>query len=383
MLVDGDSHFYEYPSLWKDHMSSTDAHLALSVETDELGYSHLSYGGRNVFFVVPTFPLNPSASGVVRTRRSAGLPAEANLYDQVPRDYWDVEARARLAEGWGVDRSILFPQFQGLIDSLLLDDLGGARANMQAWNRWAVEVIAQTKGRLAPVGHIRLDGDVQWVIDQVRQLGAGGCRFVTFVPGLIAGKPPSHPENATVWNAFTDSRVTPIWHITAGHRYAVANIAEWESTGSGGFGPATGMFLNVASQLSLSDMIFNGVFDRHRDLHVVLAELGIDWVPTFLAEMDLRERNLNKQQGRGTADTHRTPSEIFHQHITSVASCPTDRDIEMVLKTGGAGLAFGSDYPHGCSSLDPVADMRSVVDGSLDDEQRAEFFGGRLARLLD
>ena len=54
MLVDGDSHFYEHPSLWRDHISSADAHLALSVDTDELGYSHLTYAGRRLFFVVPT-----------------------------------------------------------------------------------------------------------------------------------------------------------------------------------------------------------------------------------------------------------------------------------------------------------------------------------------
>ena len=36
MLVDGDSHFYEHPSLWRDHISSADVHLALSVDTTPL-----------------------------------------------------------------------------------------------------------------------------------------------------------------------------------------------------------------------------------------------------------------------------------------------------------------------------------------------------------
>jgi predicted TIM-barrel fold metal-dependent hydrolase len=380
MLVDGDSHFYEHPSLWRDHLSSADAHLALSVEPDDLGYSHLTYGGRQLFFVVPTFPSNPSASGAVRTRRAAGQPCEQDLYDHVPRDYWDIDARAGLAGSWGADRSILLPQFQGLIDSVLLDDPVGARANMGAWNRWVVEVVEQTNGRLCPVGHIRLD-DVDWAIEQVRLLGAGGCPFAMFVPGLVGGKPPSHPDSAALWRAFTESGVTPFWHITAGHRYAVANVDAWEATGSGGFGAATGMFLNVASQLALSDMIFNGVFDAHRDLHVVLAELGVDWVPTFLAEMDLRQSNLDKQQGRQRTGSHR-PSDVWGERVTSVVSCPTDRDIQLLLETGGAGLAYGSDYPHGCSSPEPVAQIRSVVDGKLDDAQQDEFFGGRLARLF-
>lgn len=379
MLVDGDSHFYEYPALWRDHLGSADAHLALSVDADELGYRHLTYAGRRLHFVVPTFPANPSASGEVRRRRAAGLPCEQDLYDQVPRDYWDVEARLAMAESWGVDRSILFPQFQGLIDTYLLDEVDAAHANMLAWNRWAVEVVQQTGGRLVPVGHLRLDADLAWAVREIEQLGAGGCRFATFVPGLVGGRPPSHPDNAVVWRAFTDSGVTPIWHITAGYRYAIADIPSWE--GDNGFGPTTGMFLNVGSQLALSDMIFNGVFDRHRGLHVVLAELGIDWVTHFLAEMDLRQRTLDRQQGREHGG-HRTPSEVFGEHVLSVVSCPTDRDIRTLLDTRGRGLAYGSDYPHGCSSTQPVVQMRAEIDGTLDGTQQADFLGGNLAKLL-
>lgn len=380
MLVDGDSHFYEHPSLWRDHLSSSDAHLALSVDTDELGYSHLTFSGRRLHFVVPTFPMDPSASGEVRKRRSAGKPCEKDLYDQVPRDYWDVEARSALADSWGIDRSILFPQFQGLIDTYLLDEVEAAQANMGAWNRWAVEVVQQTRGRLVPVGHVRLDGDASWAVREIEKLGAGGCRFATFVPGLVGGKPPSHPDNAVVWRAFTDSSVTPIWHITAGYRYAVADIPRWE--GDAGFGPTTGMFLNVGSQLALSDMIFNGVFARHPGLRVVLAELGIDWVPQFLDEMDMRQRVLGKQQGREDQAASRPPSEVFHEHVLSVVSCPTDRDIRTLLDTRGRGLAYGSDYPHGCSSAQPVAQIRAEIDGTLDESQQSEFLGGNLATFF-
>jgi uncharacterized protein len=380
MLVDGDSHFYEPSSLWRDHLSSTEKRLALSVDADELGYSHLTYAGRSLQMVVPTFPSNLNASGEVRKRRAAGLPCEKDLYDHVPRNYWDVEARLALIESWNVDRSILFPQFQGLVDSYLVDEVEAAHANMEAWNRWVVEVVEQTGGRLVPVGHVRLDADLDWAVREIRRLGAGGARFVTFVPGLVGGKPPSHPDNEVVWRAFTDSRVTPTWHITPGYRYAVANVPAWE--GDSGYSPVTGMFLNVGSQLALGDMIFNGVFDRHPDLRVLLAELGVDWVPQFLAEMDLRQRTVDRQQGHEHGAKRRSPSETFHEHVLSVVSCPTDRDIRTLLETRGRGLAYGSDYPHGCSSTQPVAQIRAEIDGTLDQAQQSDFLGGNLAPLL-
>lgn len=381
MLVDGDSHFYEHPSLWRDHIDSADAHLALSVDTDELGYRHLTCQGRQLHFVVPTYPSNPAASGSVRKRRAAGLPCEQDLFEAVPRDYWDVDARAQLARSWGVDHSVLFPQFQGLIDSYLRDDAPAAQANMRAWNRWAVEVVQQTAGQLGPVGHLRLDADPAWVTAEIERLGRGGCRFATFVPGLVGGRAPSHPDNEAVWRAFTENGVTPIWHITAGYRYAIGDIEAWEV--EHGFGPATGMFLNVGAMLTLSDLIFNGVFDRHRDLHVVLSELGIDWIGRFLAEMDLRQSNLDKQQGCERAGDHHVPSEVFGEHVLSVVSCPTDRDTAALLALRGVGLAYGSDYPHGCSSTQPVAAIRGEIEGSLDAAQESAFLGDNLAKLLN
>lgn len=380
MLVDGDSHFYESPSLWRDHLSSADTHLALSVDADKLGYSHLTYAGQSLQLVVPTFPSDPDAAGAVRKRHAAGRRCEKDLYDHVPRDYWDVEARTALIESWGVDRSILFPQFQGLVDSYLVNEVEAAHANMGAWNRWVVEVVEQSGGRLVPVGHIRLDADPTWAVREIERLGAGGARFATFVPGLVGGKPPSHPDNEVVWRAFTASRVTPTWHITPGYRYAIANIPAWE--GDSGYSPVTGMFLNLGSQLALSDMIFNGVFDRHPDLHVVLAELGVDWIPQFLAEMDLRQRNVDRHQGRERGARHRSPSKTFREHVLSVVSCPTDRDIRMLLETRGRGLAYGSDYPHGCSSTQPVSQIRAEIDGTLDETEQADFLGGNLGPLL-
>ncbi len=122
MIIDGDSHMYELPSLWEERLSAAERHLALRIEPDELGYSFLTYAGQRLMMVVPTVPSDPGRSGEVRQRYAAGLPAVSDLYDEVPRDYWDPAARVGLLDLWGIDEAVVFPHFQVIIESALRDD---------------------------------------------------------------------------------------------------------------------------------------------------------------------------------------------------------------------------------------------------------------------
>ena len=64
---------------------------------------------------------------------------------------------------------VLFPQW-GIEWEMWLDDLPALRANMAAWNRWAVAVRADGGGRLHPVGHLSLRGDLDWLDAELRAL---------------------------------------------------------------------------------------------------------------------------------------------------------------------------------------------------------------------
>ena len=46
-VIDADSHMFEQPGLWRDHMARGQRHLALDVEEDALGYSWLTHKGKN------------------------------------------------------------------------------------------------------------------------------------------------------------------------------------------------------------------------------------------------------------------------------------------------------------------------------------------------
>ncbi len=204
--------------------------------------------------------------------------------------------------------------------------------------------------------------------------------MAAFVPGLIDAKPPSHADNDVVWRAFVEAGVSPVWHPNLGHRFVIADALDWEADIPGGFGVTTGLFLRVAGQLTLCDMVFNGVFDRHPELTVVVSEFGVDWLDGFIDELDVRYETLCAQQGQAPGRLRRKPSEYFVDHVVVVASCPTGRDLDAVVRSPYP-LAFGSDYPHGCGMADPVDAYRELLGDALGAATDA-FYGDRLRELL-
>src|SRR5438132_2927360 len=86
--------------------------------------------------------------GEYRGRVRAGVPAEASYDDRLPRAFWDPAVRRDDLDRFGLDESVVFPNFGLLWERPLADDLEATKVNMTAWNRWAVEVRQEGKGRL-------------------------------------------------------------------------------------------------------------------------------------------------------------------------------------------------------------------------------------------
>ena len=84
---------------------------------------------------------------------------------------------------------------------------------MAAWNRWAVAVRAEGGGRLHPVGHVSLRGDLDWLDGELRALSAAGVRLAMISTGLVDGKRLSHPDLDRAWSLFEYHGVTPTFHV--------------------------------------------------------------------------------------------------------------------------------------------------------------------------
>jgi predicted TIM-barrel fold metal-dependent hydrolase len=143
----------------------------------------------------------------------------------------------------------------------------------------------------------------------------------------------------------------------------------------GGVGPRTPedtfCLLPQVAMSGISSLIFDGVFERFRELKVVFAGFGLGWAPPLLWRMDSEWRGLRIEVPWLT----RAPSEVAAQHIRFVVDGAVERGPAGTGLWGLAGmldpgaLVWGSDVPFARLGAEQAlagapADVRARIAGA-------------------
>ena len=376
-ILDCDSHLFESRTTWGDYIDPTMRDAALAIEDDNLGWPWLTWRGKRLYPIESQVPGEPALIGQERTRRAEGLPPVERYDDLVPAHYTDPAARAARVEEWGLDASVVFPNFGLLWEEMLSSDRPALLANLRAANRWMADSVAAGKGRLLGVGHVSLV-DLDWLDDELATLASTGIRLAMTAPAPVDGKRLSHPDLERAWASFCEHDVAPVFHV--GGFPSPFDPAWYESDPEAGDRLLDSVFLWAAPAIALSDLILNGTFERHPDLRIGVIELSAGWVPMFLLNIDgandfyvLRHGPMYPLKDR--------PSQYFLRHVR-VAALAYERPDRLIRHLGDNTFMFGSDWPHSEGIADPVGDYERHVGDRLTDTARAQLFGGNLEWLL-
>ena len=133
----------------------------------------------------------------------------------------------------------------------------------------------------------------------------------------------------------------------------------------------------TSSQALVTSFIMEGVFERYRDLKVVLIESGFGWLPALGWRLD---RNWKRMRDE-VPHVRRAPSEYIREHlwITTQPMEETETPEHLLDLMNWIGLdriMFSSDYPH-WDFDDPFMAMPS----GLSDEQRRRIYAGNAKAL--
>jgi predicted TIM-barrel fold metal-dependent hydrolase len=371
LIIDSDQHLYEPRGMWADHAPGADRDEALEFVDDDLGYTYLTWRGRRLGLADVHQPGDTASNGRHRIRHRRGEEPEYRYDEALPAEYWDPDARMRWLDGAGLDEAVCFPNFGLLWERDLSGSLPALAVNMGTWNRRAVEVTTGSRGRLHVVGHLTLRHP-DWAIEQLAALGAGGVRMAMIAPAPVDGRPLSHPDHDRLWAAFVEHGVTPVFHVADQPR--VFDDCWYGDPSDEGQVPATeSVFLWVPPALAVTDMIINGVFDRHPELRVGIVELSSIWVPQYLLMLDGGVEFTSKLNGTGTP-LKMKPSDYFLRHVR-VSSFSYEAPARLQAKSADIYMCC-SDYPHSEGTDHPVADYAAA---GCDLESGAGGFAG-LAR---
>ena len=378
-VIDSDQHLVEPRGLWADHIDPGQRDDAIRIEDDAVGNPWLRWRDVNLGLALVQTPGDTGSIGALRTRAYAGEAPEARYDDLLPRDHWDPAARVAVLDGMGVDEAVCFPNYGLLWERRLGVDLPAQLANMRAWNRWCGSVTADGRGRLHPVGHLSLR-DLDWLDAELRSLAAAGVRTAMVAPALVDGKPLSHPDLDRAWRSFTDHRIAPCFHVADQPR--PFDDAWYVDTDDAFVPTLESVFLHSAAALAVTDLIVNGVLERHPDLRLGIVELSAVWVPLYLLMLDGGVDFTTKLNGRPPAALSLRPSEYFLRQVR-VSSFAYELPANLRTQLGGADLLMCcSDYPHSEGTADPLGDYGRGQTYGLTPDDWPGLFAGNAAFLL-
>jgi hypothetical protein len=117
-------------------------------------------------------------------------------------------------------------------------------------------------------------------------------------------------------------------------------------------------------------MILGGVFDRHPELKVVVAENGVQWLPSLIRDMEQFFDTHGSVPVRAAFRCGRR--EYFDRHVLLGGSLMKRFEAEIVMRSASIGSMWGVDYPHleerhrftarSCTTSSAVAQSRHPAD---------------------
>jgi predicted TIM-barrel fold metal-dependent hydrolase len=265
----------------------------------------------------------------------------------------------------------------GVAYGLFLEDLGLRQETLRACNSWLADTCAASRGRLLPVAALDYE-DLGAAAAELARMRERGSRIFLIPAYPVNGIPPCHPAWDRVWSAATDLGMVAMLHTGFEH---MRFDPGWANTG----GDATllrqigGSHRHVAPMTLLYALVYGGVFERHPTLTVLLAELGVGWLPFLHREIDDRI-SPTAELFVGKWRLPMKPSEYLARNVRATPlSAGNDQPLPRIMdELPDDAIVFSSDFPHFEGFTDPMGHYAEVL-GGLTEERRQRFFGGSIA----
>ena len=370
-IISSDSHVVEPDDLWNNRIEPEFKDKAPRIVVAEDGGHWWHVEGKNLL---------PIAFAGAQTGKRFENPENLSFtdtFENVRLGGYIPEEAIKDMDIDGVDVEIVYPSLGLMLyrvqDSELLTAL------CKTYNDWTADFCSVDPKRLKGIAMLNLD-NIEVGVKELER-----CAKLGFIGAMITDYPAEKkryflPDYDILWAAAQDLDMPLSLH---------------GATNRGGPDPSENLMLNgdhdggsaafqcnfdMYVRLSLTDIIFNGVFERFPKLRVGAIEQQLAWVPFFLNRMDFNyeQRALGMTGYRFKNDMK--PSDIFHRNVflsfQDDALGIRDRDI-----IGVDQLMWGSDYPHQESTFPRSREVLDEILTGCTEEEKAKISGGNVAKL--
>jgi predicted TIM-barrel fold metal-dependent hydrolase len=351
-LFDCDNHIYEPPDAVTRYLPEEFLNRAITPVTLANGEEGLLAGGRLVTGLDHPIDMahRPGALKEMLRQMKSGNPGEGYQLEPLRAEYLEREPRLRLMDEQGVQSAIMYPATMGTMAEHYVRGVAPLYANLHAYNRWLDDTWGfDYEGRIYAPAVLSLR-DLDHAVEELTYVLSRGARFIMLNAGPAYGRSPGDPYFDPFWARINEAKASVAYHI--GEFWYNEHVAPaW------GHDPEPVFFEMSAWQWNccwgerpiedtLAALIFDNLFGRFPDIHVVVSEFGAEWVPHFVRHMD-KSRGMGRRGPWIGGPLKERPSAIFRRHVR-VTPYPEDDVAKIVHDLGQSdSIVMGSDYPHG------------------------------------
>jgi predicted TIM-barrel fold metal-dependent hydrolase len=363
-VLSSDSHVFEPPDLWTTRIDAAFRDRAPRMQRVD-GVDQLVVEDAQFVSGIGLISNAGARFGAPETISSSGR------FEDVHRGGYDPRQHLADMELDGVAGEVLYPS-QGLFyfkvaDSALMS------AIFRAYNDWLAEFCRTDPGRLKGIAMVNVD-DVE---DGIRELTRAAR--LGFAGAMITEYPLEHrrydqPEYERFWAAAADLDMPLSLHTATRRQGKIRGagdktLRDASSRATKAFYPA----------MSMCDLIFSGVFERHPRLTLAIVEFELAWAAHMLGTMDYTYHERHEEALYRFKDGRR-PSDFFHSNV--VLSFQEDAiGIRLRDTIGTDNMMWGSDYPHSESTFPQSRKILGEILAGVPADEQAKIVGGNTARL--
>ncbi len=349
-IVDGDSHLIEPLDLYLRYIEPAYRERAMHVEQDSAsGKLRMVVDHKSMRLGSEIDEMLSIVVGYGQKEDGSAL----NEFDQSlykGGDWQDMDKRMQFLDAEGIDYQVLYPTL-GLLWEGEVQDPQLAAALCRAYNTWAFEVSASHRDRLFPAAHISLR-EPTLAVQEIQRVAKLGAHSIMIGSAPINGKSFGHPDYDPLWATAQDCNVAVSIHPAGNKEYLGS---AWYKSRNPGF-----MFISMNviqdPRMSLSTMVYDGVFERFPKLRAATVESMGSWVGEWIERFDYRYQYM-----RHTSQMKRPIREYLARNIWINAD-PSEKLLPYIVQFAGDEKFFvGSDYPHAEGFTKPVETMRELL----------------------
>ncbi len=252
----------------------------------------------------------------------------------------------------------------------------------EAYNDWLREFCSYNPQRLYGVAALPGE-DIEAATQELYRVAKqGGLKQVNFLIGSAVT--PIYDEAwEPFWSAAEETGLIVSFHVGGGPGFAPGGAAVRQAAGapppperpSSVFRTSKSFILQFLDPFH--GLLAEGVLDRHANVKVMLAEVGLGWLPWLVHEMDYRYdrllANADYWQARGGIHVTMPPSEVWLRNFW-VTFQDDPVGLALLRFCNEDHILWASDYPHPDSTF---PDSVKIVE-----EQMAELTPAQQRKIL-